>query len=352
MKLKTNELKKFVKSIKNAKFYNFIRIKNNQQGIVFAYENQDYLLEYKIDYNYNLDAFVSVDSFSKIIKSIRQKEINIEFFTDYLTIDNFKILFENNNDFIEKAKSLAERNIENLDYKNLFEIQSDKLSDILSKLQPAISQDPSRYHLNFINIRKQGDKMLFESTDGHKLFQIKTELNQEFSGANIYKDYVSLLLNILEKDKIAKCFQFEEYMKIENDNFAIYYPVGDCEFPPANRLIKYSFRGFTKVSRKILIDILKEALSAIIDDKNNVIALDIFKNKLTCQVIRGETIIYSREIEVESNINLRIGFNAKHLIWTLELFENETVELCFQDALSPLQIQTEDRLAIIMPCQL
>jgi len=110
MKLKTNELKKFVKSIKNAKFYNFIRIKNNQQGIVFAYENQDYLLEYKIDYNYHLDTFISVDSFSKIIKSLKQKEINIEFFADYLTIDNFRILFENNNEFIEKAKSLAERN--------------------------------------------------------------------------------------------------------------------------------------------------------------------------------------------------------------------------------------------------
>jgi len=190
--------------------------------------------------------------------------------------------------------------------------------------------------------------MLFESTDGNKLFQIKTELNQEFSGANIYKDYVTIILNILEKDKIAKCFQFGEYMKIESNNFAIYYPVGDCEFPPADRHIKDSFRGFTKVCKKILIDILKDALSAIIDDKNNVVALDIFENKLTCQVIRDETIIYSREIEVESNINLRIGFNAKYLISALELFENETVELCFQDALSPLQIQTEDRLALIM----
>jgi DNA polymerase III sliding clamp (beta) subunit (PCNA family) len=352
MKLKTKELKNFVKSIKDAKFYDFIRIKNNQQGIVFAYENQDYLLEYKIDYNYNLNAFVSVNSFSKIIKSIRQKEINIEFFADYLTIDNFKILFENSREFIEKAEKLAERNIVNLDYKNLFEIQSDKFLDILSKLQPAISNDPGRYRLNFINIRKKGDKILFESADGNKLFQIKTELNKEFSGANIYKNYVSLLLNILEKNKIAKCFRFEKYMKIESGNFSIYYRVGDCEFAPTDQVIKDSFRGFTKVCKNILIDTLKEALSAIIDDKNNVVALNIFENKLTCQVIKEEEIVYSREIDVESSIDLKVGFNAKYLISTLELFENETIELCFQDDLRPWQIQTEDRLAAIMPCRL
>ena len=128
--LLTKNLKNFVKSIKDTEIYNDIilkiSIRGSQDGIIFSYANFDYSIEYKINCNYNyLDVIVNAETFCKIIKSTKQKEITLEFSEKELKINNF---------IIPCDSDTKEYTFENLDYKLLFEIESGKFLDIIKKL--------------------------------------------------------------------------------------------------------------------------------------------------------------------------------------------------------------------------
>ena len=109
-----------------------------------------------------------------------------------------------NNFIIPCDSDTKEYTFENLDYKLLFEIESGKFLDIIKKLEPAVSEDKARQHLNVINIRSVDDKIIFEATDGHKLLQRTAESKQDFESTNIHSDYFDCLVNLFEKNKIIK----------------------------------------------------------------------------------------------------------------------------------------------------
>ena len=244
-----------------------------------------------------------------------------------------------------------------------FEISSENIVKIISKVSHSISTDETRINLNGIYIQKLDSKLRSVAIDGHRLALLDI-FNFESDNQSLIDGIIIPKKGIYELKKVAESYP-DSTLKVSVDDSFMYVNANDTyflsirliarEYPKYQTVIPSKTTLKMVVDRNVLLDAVKR-IRILSNEKTNGIKLGLSNSSLSISANHPslghalETVPASYEGD-----NLEIGFNAKYMIDVLTTLDYNEITFEFNNELSPVIIRTEefaDFLGIIMPLKL
>ena len=237
-----------------------------------------------------------------------------------------------------------------------FSMPTRTLIDVIDQCLFAAQVNESRKNLMGIHMMKDGDTVVFEATDGHRLAR-KSVLMEEvlFNAA----DVIIPATVCAEIKKTSEAF--DEKMNIQFDESAMRFDSGrisiktrliEGKFPNCDPIIPKDNSLTLEVDRGRLMQSLK-IVSAISSEKLRPSKMILTKNKLLMESEKAEYGNVNDEIEVSYNgDDFQIGFNCRYLLDALSVMTTENVVLFLKSDMSPVLIRQpndDSFLTVIMP---
>ena len=246
---------------------------------------------------------------------------------------------------------------------NPFKLNSQDFSKIIAKTSHAISNDETRINLNGIYMQELDSKLRTVAIDGHRLALL--DIHNFNSGNNSLKDGVIIpRKGIVEIKKIADSYENAD-LTISLDESFLYLNANDeyflsvrliaREYPKYQTVIPAKTSFTMKVEKESLLNAVKR-IKILSNEKTNGIKLGVMGDKLVISANHPSLGHAKEELGVSySGEDIEIGFNAKYMIETLAVLENDEIIFEFNNELSPVICRSEtepDFLGIIMPLKL
>jgi DNA polymerase-3 subunit beta len=282
---------------------------------------------------------------------------------------------------INQDKNLLELNCKNINYSllitpsdeypqvnfensgNPFQLQSSEIGKIIAKTSHAISNDETRINLNGIYLQELDSKLRSVAIDGHRLALL--DIHNFNSDNSSLKDGVIIpKKGITEIKKIADSYP-DSKLTISLDESFLYLSANDeyflsvrliaREYPKYQTVIPAKTAFSMTVDKESLLNAVKR-IKILSNEKTNGIKLGVNQNTLTISANHPSLGHAKEEINISySGEDIEIGFNAKYMIESLSVLENEEIIFEFNNELSPVICRSEtepDFLGIIMPLKL
>ncbi|PIP92823.1 MAG: DNA polymerase III subunit beta [Bdellovibrio sp. CG12_big_fil_rev_8_21_14_0_65_39_13] len=303
---------------------------------------------------------VNAKNISDILRELPDNELilSLDESENLLNIDcgniHFSVLIHKNEDFPQLYFG---------DIKNSFTIESRSIINLINKTSYAISSDETRLFLNGIFLQYADSKLRAVATDGHRLSLFDTELTAKPT------DYLlnGIILpkkGVQELKKLAESYP-DSVMNISVDESFIYANVDDYYFISA-RLIAREYPKYqavipSKTSYSLSLEKSKfsEAIKRIktmSNEKSNGVRVRLGNKKMSIAAndpSKGEA---EQPLDIDyTGKELEIRFNAKYLLESLSVLEDEDISIDFNNEISPVVLKsTKDHnyLGIIMPLKM
>ncbi|EQC43217.1 DNA polymerase III subunit beta [Bacteriovorax sp. Seq25_V] len=246
---------------------------------------------------------------------------------------------------------------------NTFEINSDKLLDLINKTSYAISNDETRLHFNGIYLQEVESKLRAVATDGHRLSLIELDLAEQnnealVNGIIIPKKGVFELKKVAESypDQTLRISLDESYMYIEaKEEYHIGIRLIAREYPKYQSVIPGK-TTFTLTADKEAIFNAVKRIKIMSNEKSNGIKVLIKDNSLTVMANHPSLGDARETIPVDyEGKEMEIGFNAKYLMDSFSILDSEDIILELNNELSPVLVRSnnlQNYLGIIMPLRI
>lgn len=303
---------------------------------------------------------VNAKNIFEIIKELPDKTVYLESEagTNNLKISceniNFTLLIFTNEEF---PKLQFKSNV------NEFKLNSNQILEIINKTSHAISNDETRIFLNGIFLQEVDNKLRTVATDGFRLALIESELD----GSRVEALINGIIIpkkGVQELKKITDTYPGQD-IHISVDESFIYLNANESYYL-AIRLISKEYLKYQAVIPKktnFFADIDKNAfLNAV---KRIKIMANERSNGVKVNLKEGEIIITANHPSLGdasekfpirySGKDFEIGFNAKFLLETLSVLNDDEVRIEFNNELSPIVIKSmkaQNFLCIVMPLKL
>lgn len=262
---------------------------------------------------------------------------------------------------ITNSEEYPQTNFENS--ANVFELSSENILKIISKVSHSISTDETRINLNGIYLQKLDSKLRSVAIDGHRLALLDTH---DFNGNNqsLIDGIIIPKKGILELKKIAESYP-DEKLRISVDDSFMFVNASDSyflsirliarEYPKYQTVIPSKTTLKMVVDRNLLLDAVKR-IRILSNEKTNGIKLGINDSALSISANHPSLghALETIPVNYEGN-SIDIGFNAKYMIDVLSTLDYNEIIFEFNNELSPVIIRTDelvDFLGIIMPLKL
>jgi DNA polymerase III subunit beta len=297
----------------------------------------------------------------EIVRELSDEEVNIK------TRDN---------NWVEISSGKAKFNIVGLaadefptmlsyEDKDFFGFPSEMISEMIEKVQHAISTDETRYYLNgvyFLTVEKDEKPYLrMVATDGHRLGLTDRPV-PEGSGFTLEKGCIIPRKGIVELKKALSDFDGEAQLCFKDrnlivkcDNLLFVIRLIDGEFPEYNQVIPAGNDRHITCSRDQIFGGLRR-VSLLSSELNRGVKLSLSKKNLKISSSNPDVGEAEEEMAVVyEGEKMSVGFNARYFIDVLSVVRDEDVVIELADELSPAIIRTPsdpDYLAVIMPMRL
>jgi len=237
------------------------------------------------------------------------------------------------------------------------EIPEDKLFpinnqffDSLRKVKYSASKEDSRYNINGIYM---GSDVV--ATDGHRMAVIRRKLG--FDNIIIPLDFVNMVLKTKNRDERAfKAGCFNNVFFLESEGLNLFGRLIDGEFPDYSHVIPDNSSRFTLIERKGLIQSIKRIM--LMSGKNYEMRFEFQPCSLVLSSFTPDLGNAAEEIQIEyrsemdENKSFAIGLNGKYLLDMLEVLEGERVNIGMGNELSPIKVEEDSSVHILMPIRL
>ncbi len=242
-------------------------------------------------------------------------------------------------------------------------ISSETLKNMIEKTVYATGDSDTRYTLNGLLLHFSPKKKTIElkvvGTDGHRLALITKDIHGKLS------EEKKLILPKKAAVELKRLLEEREGdLSIGLNKNHIFFIVGDIIL--TSRLIEGTYPNYEQVipqdnEKKAILerDTFSRALrrtSIMSREKTNSLRFDLEQGTSTLISINPDIGEAREEIAVQyKGDSISIGFNARYLLDAIQAMEGETVQLEFQDSLSPTLIREggeEGYLCVIMPMRI
>lgn len=354
MKLKTKTLVKALNQIDFDKKatkepFTLLFLKTIENKLNLSHDFEDASINILIDCESasDIDVVIDIKEFTKLVKAIKSDIITLSIDNDKLKINNYLILIESYEEGVIANKY-------NLDYVKILEINSNQFISMLNQVKAGMSKDEDRFILRGININNIDNKLNLVSSDGYILMMASQEIDIKEINETIPDFIITRILKAFKGNElltISISTNRTKLLKIESNNTTFINRLIDSEYPEYVKIFSALGDEIVKVNKKQLIEATQEAL-AMADWEHNKTIFDFQNNILEIKVIKQDEIKYSNKMIIEGLINVKIGFNAELLLRILNSIEDDIITLRIKDHLSPVKIEANKFITVIMPIRI
>ena len=244
--------------------------------------------------------------------------------------------------------------------KNYTYANSDRLNEMISKTEFAVSTDATRYHLNGVYLEVLPNSLIrMTATDGHRLSYIDDEVFTKpvelKRGVVIPSKGLTELHKMLQGTKNVGIAFEKGYLYAKTENAYLFIRLIEADYPDYRQVIPQNLDKIAKLSREDLLGALKR-VSLLAHEKSKGVKLNIQDGLLTVASSNPDM----GEARDEINLDYRgetfeIGFNAKYILDCLEVMKDEHIEFNFKDKSKPGLIQSasqKNHCYVIMPMRI
>lgn len=240
-----------------------------------------------------------------------------------------------------------------------FSIPAADLRALIDRTKFAMSTEETRYYLNGIYVHEAdngGVKVLRAvATDGHRLARFEMPLPEGAAGMPgviVPRKAVGELRKILEEaaDTIDVSLS-QSKIRFTFDHIVLTSKLIDGTFPNYEQVIPSGNNKIVEVNPKIFSNAI-DRVSTISDGKSRAVKIALNGKVMTLSANSPEAGSATEDLEVNSNDNLEIGFNARYLLDITQQIVGDGCRIVLADAASPTIIQdTADSSAlyVLMP---
>ncbi len=250
---------------------------------------------------------------------------------------------------------------------SLIAVNADDLVDIIEKTIFSVASDTeSNFTLTGVLVEREEkeDKNYFRmvSSDGHRLSLMKKEISGDSSVFKLEKTTIIPRKGVQEIKKFCENHEnvligFEEKQAVlKADHAILIIRLMNGDFPDFRNLLQFIDKDkYIDFDRKILLNTMRR-LNLFTEDKFNVVQCFIEKNKITFTSQNMDLGSAKETHEIEySGEEIKLGFNGKYFIDSLNAMTSETIKLFISGKDKPCLIYSEnepDFISIIMPMEI
>ena len=240
-----------------------------------------------------------------------------------------------------------------------FEISSSDLRAIIDRTKFAMSSEETRYYLNGIYlhaIENEGVTLLRAvATDGHRLSRYEMPCPagaEEIPGIIIPRKAVLEIRKLIEEaaDTI-KINISESKIRFTFDHVVMTSKLIDGTFPDYDRVIPKGNDKVVELDPKAFTSAI-DRVSTISDGKTRAVKIAMNGKTMTLSASTPEAGSATEEVEISSDANMEIGFNARYLLDITSQIEGAGCRITLADSASPTIIQDNSdpsALYVLMP---
>ena len=250
---------------------------------------------------------------------------------------------------------------------SLVELNSDDIKDLIEKTIFSIASDTeSNFTLTGVLVEKEikEDKKYLRmvSSDGHRLSLMKKEVQGDISLFNIDRTTIIPRKGVQEIKKFCEHHDtvflgFEEKQAVlKGDHAVLIIRLMNGDFPDFRNLLQIINRDkFIEINRLVLLNAMRR-MNLFTEDRFNVVKCCIENNEIT---LSSQSMDLGNAKEIHpvtySGEPIKLGFNGKYFIETMQVMTCENVKLYISGKDRPCLIYSENEphfISIIMPMEI
>ena len=244
-----------------------------------------------------------------------------------------------------------------------FKLKATDVLYFINKIAHAISTDETRIFLNGIFLQQTENKLRAVATNGYTFALIESDRLDSPSdelgkGIIIPRKGVGELKKLAEQDRDStlEISVDESFMYVSSsDQYQISIRLIARDYPPYQTVIPSETSYSMTVSRDHLLDAIRR-IKVLANEKSNAIKFSMDKEKLTVSANHPSLGEATEKIDVDyTGKSINIGFNARYMMDSLSVLEDDDVTLEFNNELGPVIVKSQklqEFLGIVMPLKL
>ena len=331
---------------------------NSNEGIILSTTNLEISIKTTVKASIEKEGSTTtpLKIFNELIALAKEEKLEIE-----TSGNNLIITSKNNNYTLATANPDEFPQVTKKNKEEFLNLEPKTLSQILSLVSIATTQDETRPLLGGVLVQKNEKGLDFVATDGYRLSVKTTKLKE----VNLNQGLILPIRTLLEVDRIAKEKKAEKItvnLCPENkiiefiiDNTEITSRLIEGEFPKFQKIIPPSFITRIIVDREELLNSVKSA-SVFARESANIIKISLKNNTISLSAKAaqvGET--HLSLTGEKTGEDLEIAFNYRFLLELLNALTAERIIFESNGSLSPGIFKSEKDdsfLHVIMPVRI
>ncbi len=275
--------------------------------------------------------------FSEIIKTLKNKDIEIKSENEQITITQESSIYKLNSFNPEEFPEFPKP--EDL---NKLNIKNEEFIDAIKKIFPVIDTNNPKYELNgaLFDIK---EKTNFVSTDTRRLALYYSDANGKENQIIVPKRAISEIKRVFKED--MEIFYDNVFLILKNENTLFFTKLINGTFPTYERIIPKSFKYEIDIPKNEFLSHLKQV--SII---SNEVRIKIFPDKIEFESISDETMQAKTSFECKCNIDeFTFAVNSRYLMDFLNIINSENFKLCLNEPNIPFMLKEDKFITIVMP---
>ncbi|MFZ5775203.1 MAG: DNA polymerase III subunit beta [Thermodesulfobacteriota bacterium] len=253
------------------------------------------------------------------------------------------------------------------DEASLVRIGSDIMADLIDKTIFSVAQEgDSQFNLTGILVEKEvrdGKNLLrMVSSDGHRLSMNEVDAATDLGALSMERTIIIPRKGMQEIRKfcegteaISLCFE-EKQAVARTDHSIIVVRLMNGDFPSYRNILQAISRdNFMEVNRLRFMNAMKK-MNLFTEDRYNAVRFELDGNRITLSSQSMDIGSAKDEMEITySGPAMRIGFNGKYFVETMQVMSSETIRVHIKSEESPCLIGGNDDqgfLSVIMPMKI
>ncbi len=253
------------------------------------------------------------------------------------------------------------------DNDNLSNLESFIFQELIDKTFFSIAGEQENvYTLTSVLLKKEqrnGKTLLtMVSSDGHRLSLMEKEIAGDLQSLQLEETTLIPRKGIQEWKKFCDLHDTvdiavqQKKLIIKDQDAILVIRLKDGEFPNYHAIIQAVNTSFhMKANRRLFLDALKR-INLFTEDVFNTISFQLGDKTMVLSSQNGDLGNARDEMSVDySGDPLKLGFNCRYFIETLQVMDGETLEVYVSSEATPCMIKSEEDegfISIIMPMQL
>ena len=228
-------------------------------------------------------------------------------------------------------------------------ISAEQLNRCYGSVAYAVSTDTTRLYLTGILTEVNGGKMKMTSLDGFQMSIESAECEGDEIKAIIPATFLKLVTQATSSGEDVTIYTDGHRIAAQTDSMALSCGLLTGDYPDVARILPTEFKTECMVNAAELMNALKSG--SVVNNKQNLVKMEISENSI--RVMNN-----SEEADFEADINcdthgpdLKIAFNLKYLMNTINAIAAENVILHFNTSVTPCvaTCKDEDGVRLVLP---